>query len=514
MSLTGQQQGRRTQPQRRTDLISAIINRFDDTTEPATKQEQQKISGILEENEATLRIEMRLLPEAPQSSVDKNKSMFCYAELALSSGSDKLFFNKKFPLGSHKEAIKINSNQGQKTVFITFTMAYIQKSPLINLHRLRVNMGSIRPGKTISKKILLTNVGTDMLTWSVSVPGNDGKDAPVNLKKGRYISFLNEDAKESGLYTLPDHLRDMVDLEGKWININGYPSCSEDDNNMKIRFSGTGIILYLINYPEDGDLTVTLNNRFFDKIELLEALQESIGELLVAKDMDYDHHVLSLTGKDCRLIVEGVKILGQDVASFPDQNLRIFPISGAITRQTNYLTVSLNTAQMIPGYYVGDIAFKTNGGDAMVEMFAEIMTDASPKFVDIYRYFNGEDYMYLADPQSEMQRIIPHSYVKEGIAFRLFAADTPGTAKFYRWYSPQKKSHFYHHDQSGGGKDLRGYTFEGAIGNIATSKLTNTRELYRWYNTRTGRHFYSTDARGGKINRKTYQFEGIAGYVK
>jgi hypothetical protein len=502
----------RTQSAERRDLISAIIGRFGDTPEP--KQEQQKISGVLQENEDTLRVEMRLLSEDSQSTVDKSKSMFCYVELTLSSRSDKLFFNKKLAIGSHKEPIKIDSNYGQKTVFITFNIAYVQKTPLINLKPLRVDLGSIQPGKTISKKVLLTNIGKDMLTWSVTASGNDGKMPPLDLKQGRYISLFSEGAKESAIYNMPDHLRDMFDLTGKWTNTNGYPSCSGGDNHIRINFSGTGIILYLLNYPEQGHLSATLNKHSFDKIELLEALQESTGELLVARDLAYDNHVLSITGKDCRLILEGVKILGQDVASLPDKNLRIFPISGATTRQTNYLTVSLNTAQMTPGYYVGDIAFKTNGGDAMVEVFAEIMADASPKFVDIYRYSNGEDYMYVADVQSEMQRIIQNNYVKEGIAFRLFTADAPGTIKFYRWYNPKRKSHYYHHDQSGGGKDLRGYVFEGSIGNIATSRMTNTRELYRWHNTRTGRYFYSTDMQGGKINRKIYRFEGIAGYVR
>jgi hypothetical protein len=114
----------------------------------------------------------------------------------------------------------------------------------------------------------------------------------------------------------------------------------------------------------------------------------------------------------------------------------------------------------------------------------------------------------------ETKRFSQNAYVKEGIAFRLFVPETPGTRSFYRWYSPQKKEHFYHHDRSGGGKNLQGYVFEGAIGNIATSKMTNTRELYRWVNTSTGNHFYSTDPKGEKVVKKRYRFEGIAGYVK
>ena len=169
---------------------------------------------------------------------------------------------------------------------------------------------------------------------------------------------------------------------------------------------------------------------------------------------------------------------------------------------------------MLPGYYMDDIVFNTNGGEAIVEVFAEVLPDNLSKAVDIYRYYNGEDYLFTADPQSETRRLAQNNYVKEGIAFRLFKPDTPGTTSFYRWYNPQRKSHFYHYDSNGGKKDLSGYIFEGSIGNIATSRLTNTRELYRWYNSKTGHYFYSTDLQGGKINKKAYRFDGIAGYVK
>jgi hypothetical protein len=169
---------------------------------------------------------------------------------------------------------------------------------------------------------------------------------------------------------------------------------------------------------------------------------------------------------------------------------------------------------MSPGYYVDDILFHTNGGEAIVEIFAEVLPENISKVVDIYRYYNGADYLFTADPQSETKRLIQNNYMKEGIAFRLFKPDTPGTAAFYRWYNPQIKNHFYHYDSRGAGKDLRGYIYEGTIGNIATSRLTNTRELYRWYNTKTGHYFYSTDMQGGKINKKVYRFDGIAGYVK
>ena len=55
------------------------------------------------------------------------------------------------------------------------------------------------------------------------------------------------------------------------------------------------------------------------------------------------------------------------------------------------------------------------------------MPDNVSKSVDIYRYYNGTDYLFTANPQSETKRLIQNNYVKEGIAFRLFNPDTPGT---------------------------------------------------------------------------------------
>ncbi len=108
-------------------------------------------------------------------------------------------------------------------------------------------MGSILPEKTVSKKIMVTNSGKEMLTWSVAVQKHERKDAPANYQKGRYISFVNEEARESGVYTVPGHLKETMELMGKWKESNGYPSGAEGENFIKINFSGTGIISVFIN---------------------------------------------------------------------------------------------------------------------------------------------------------------------------------------------------------------------------------------------------------------------------
>jgi hypothetical protein len=232
--------------------------------------------------------------------------------------------------------------------------------------------------------------------------------------------------------------------------------------------------------------------------------------LVIAERLVDGPHVLTVVNKEGNLKIEGVKISGKDVIRGPAGWINVLPNSGTTTSQTNYLNVTLNTGQLAPGYYGDSIVFKTNGGDEIVDVYIEVTQDNVSRVIDIYRYSRGLDYLFTADPQMEAKRLSLNSYVKEGIAFRLFIAETPGTRSFYRWYSPQKKDHFYHHDSKGGGKNLQGYGLEGSIGNIATSKMTNTRELYRWINTSTGNHFYSTE----NVAKSGYHFDGIAGYVK
>ncbi|MEN6421811.1 MAG: hypothetical protein ABFD76_07655 [Smithella sp.] len=479
-----------------------------------SRTEKQKLSGSLTDNSASLHVTIRLLHKESSSQEAGSRKGPALVEMKLESAGGKIICPKEFSAGTHKEAINVSHTKGQKVILVTFIIAFTQKTPLINLTPLRLDMGSVLPEKIISKKILLTNSGRDMLMWSVAAQKHEKEDLPDDFQQGRYLSFVNEETRGTGFYALPAHLKDKVELTGRWTESNGYPLGAPGENIIKINFNGTGIILYLLNYVKEGNVAVFLDKKLIDTNDLFEELEENEGELLIADNLIDGPHVLTITGKDNLLIFEGFKILGIKTAYLPPDSIKIFPNSGATTRQTHYLTVSMKTGQMLPGVYQEDLVFRTNGGEAIVEVYAEVLSDNISKTVDIYRYYNGMDYLFTADPQAEALRLAQNNYVKEGIAFRLFKPETPGTVAFYRWYNPQRQSHFYHYSYNGGGKDLRGYVFEGSIGNIATSKLTNTRELYRWYNSRTGRYFYSTDMMGGKISKKFYRFDGIAGYVR
>ena len=477
------------------------------------KLENQKLSNIQEDDTDSLHFEIRLPVDGEQLKSYKYKTALYNTEIQLEVGRGKLICQKDLHIGIHKEAIKITSTGGSRTIYITFKIVATQESSMINFNPARLDMGCVIPGKTVSKKIMLTNKGKERLVWAVVARKPKRNENTSIFKKERYISFLNEEVRGSGDYSVPGHLRDSVELYGKWTENDGYPFSVGGGNSIKYRFNGTGINLNMATQSEEGSLAIYLDENMLNSYNWSASKKEK-GELVLAEGFADGPHVLTIVNKEGNLKLEGVKISGKDVIRGPAGWMTVLPNSGATTSQTNYLNVTLNTGQLAPGYYGDNIVFKTNGVDEIVEVYVEVLQDNVSKVIDIYRYSRGLDYLFTADPQMETKRLSQNVYVKEGIAFRLFVPETPGTRSFYRWYSPQKKDHFYHYDNKGGGKNLQGYIFEGAIGNIATSKMTNTRALYRWVNTSTGNHFYSTDPRGEKVVKNRYRFEGIAGYVK
>ena len=475
------------------------------------KLENQKISGANDNETDSLRFEIRLPVDGDQLDSYKFKSSYS-TEMQIEAGREKLICQKDLPVGIHKEAIKITSSGGSRTIYVTFKIVASQESPMINFNPARLDMGCVTPGKIVSKKIMVTNKGKEMLIWAVTARKPKRNENTSIFKKERYISFLNEEVRESGNYSVPGHLRDSVELYGKWTESDGYPYSIGGGSSIKYRFNGTGISLELAAQSEEGSLDIYLDENMLNSHKW--SAKKEKGELVLAEGLVDGPHVVTVVKKDGNLKLEGIKITGKDVIRGPSGWLTVWPNSGTTTSQTNYLNVTLNTGQLAPGYYGDNIVFKTNSGEETVDVYIEVMQDSVSRVIDIYRYSKGLDYLFTANPQAEAKMLSQNAYVKEGIAFRLFMPETPGTRNFYRWYSPQKQDHFYHHDSKGGGKNLQGYVFEGAIGNIATSKMTNTRELYRWVNTSTGNHFYSTDSRGENVAKNGYRFEGIAGYVK
>ena len=470
------------------------------------------LKGMVSAEPVYLHLELTVA-ESIEVSGDKARAQSFRTGLRLESASRELVCQKDLKAGVHRLPFKLSSPGGQRTAYVGFRINALQETPSIHLNPQRLDLGVQLPGKLLSKRIELTNRGREMLSWSVTAPKSKPGERPDDPARERYVSFHNDQLPEPGKYIMPDHLKDSMELIGKWTEKNGYPMTKGGPGSLKFRFHGTGISVFLQSHTEEGNCAVYLNEIPVYVPDVLSGVWEK-KELVIAEGLPYGPHVITIVIKDGTLELEGVKVFGQEIMRGPRGWITVFPNSGTTTTETDYINIKVNTANLAPGYYSDQITFKSNAGEEKAEVFVDVVSDTSAKSIDVYLYSKDRDYLFTSDPQADSKRLIQNGYIKEGIAFRLFAPQTPGTTSFYRWYHPVLRDHFYHHDRTGGDKKLDGYVYEGIIGNIATSRMSNTRELYRWYNPLTKRHYYSTNPKAATGARKGYRFDGIAGYVR
>ena len=473
--------------------------------------DEKKLSGVLNNGAESLQVHISFLKKTLNSDGAAAKDGKNIIQLSLEANNGINIYRKNLPFGTHREALKFASNGGTRTVFIRFELASRDVEPKIDVDPVRIDFGAVKPGEYATKRIKVTNKGQEILRWQVSVKNSSNGTSP---ESGRYSSFFNGDIKGSGVYLPPSHLKESVDMTGKWTENNGFPSSSVPMSAIRYHFWGSGIMVFLSMENDEEGVAFLVDDKHAIEPDCREGQKET-KECLVAEGLPYGQHILSIINKGSHLVIEGVRVHSRDVKNGTPGLISIFPDSGDTTRETDYVNIMASTKQLSPGFYDENIIFNSNGGKAIIEVSLEISADNKmTRVVDVYRYAAGSDYLYTANPEAEANIIHTKAYKKQGIAYRLFSQGAPGTTPFHRWYSAERNDHFYSYDLHGEGRSLKGYVYEGVIGNIATSRLTNTRELYRWYNPSTGRHFYSTDPNGEAISKRGYRFDGIAGYVR
>ncbi|MGZ6238026.1 MAG: hypothetical protein ACXWMJ_12020 [Syntrophales bacterium] len=486
---------------------SGSLNWHADGSEGWSPLDQKKLSGVLKDDVENLEVHISFL----RKTLNVGPNGKNVVQMSLEANNRINVYHKNLPYGTYREALKFASNGGTRTIFIRFELASRDAEPKIDVDPMRIDFGAVKPGESANRRIKVTNKGQEILRWRVSAKNNADGTSP---ETGRYSSFFNGDIKGSGVYLPPSHLKDAMDLTGRWVENNGLPSSSAPSSAIRYRFWGSGIIVFLSVENVQECVAFQVDDKYASEPDCHEGQKETT-ECLVAEALPQGQHVLTIMNKSGSVVVHGVRIYSRDVKKGTPGLISIFPSSGDTRRETDYVNVMANTRGHSPGFYDENITFNSNGGKAVIEVSLEISADTKmTRVVDVYRYAAGNDYLFTANPWAEANIIRTRAYKKEGIAFRLFSQGVPGTTPFHRWYNAEKNDHFYSYDLHGEGRSLQGYAYEGVIGNIGTSRLTNTRELYRWYNPSSGRHFYSTDPNGEAVSRKGYQFDGISGYVR
>ncbi len=473
-------------------------------------QDEQKISGTVEGKSSAVKIRIR---HAKGGGEAKAKGANGTVQLYLETETKTMNCKKELAPGSFRETLKIATNAGTRSIFVKFKINPAGNEPVLEVNPQRMDFGAVNAGEQVTRRLALTNKGRDMLKWSVDLSPAIQAESGSMIKKGRYISFFNVSVKGFKTYSPSQAMKESLEMFGLWVEAGGYPVSGAPNSTLKLKFAGRGIAVLFSRSPDGGSFSAYIDDKFVTRFECLSEHNEEV-EMLVAEGLADGPHTLSLISKEGHNTIEGVRVFSREVAKVGAKWIKVLPISGRTSRETDFINITIDTQHLTPGWHGDCIAFNSNGGKKIVEVSLEVLMGNIAKLLDVYRYARGYDYFLTTNPQAEARSLQAGNYQKQGIAFRLFGPGTPGTTGFHRWYHPQKGDRFYSSDPSGGRRSLNGYFYEGIIGNIATSRLTNSRELYRWYNYSSGNHFFTTDPRGEGVTKKGYRFDGIAGYVR
>jgi hypothetical protein len=471
------------------------------------------LTDVLKGDSDLLRFQLKIFSNGLEDKQKFDESGYS-GQLLFEAGKDFSTFTRKIKPGRHRELIRLHTSSGPKSFYIFFEFVDATTQPLLSVDPFHLDLGSAVQGEQVSRRVRVTNKGWETLRWRAAAGGITNSNQDRAISAGKYVSFQNEALMGSGHYTVARHLKDKLELPGnKWAEDHGYPLAASDGRTLRYHFLGTGIAVYFWKGPATGQLTAFVDDRFIFQQEGLSEQRERF-EWEVAEGLADGAHILTLINRNGPVAVEGVRIYGSEIMRLHPGYVAISPDQGAVTRQTNYVNITVNTKPLQPGQYGGQVIFDSNGGQKEVDLSLDVMADNIPRTLDVYRYFLDQDYFLTTNPQAESATVQARGYAKQGIAFRLFTPGMPGTTEFYRWFHPQKGDHFYGYEINSVKRPMQGYILEGTIGNIATSRLNHTRELYRWYNPSSKHHFFSVDPKGEGIEKKGYRYDGIAGYVK
>lgn len=472
--------------------------------------DQDRLSGTIGAEPIVLEVRLSRFDTGDEPAEDAPPAVITPVRLSLESGGRVITARREFSAGPHRVAIPFSLPGGVRNVYLRFSLPYPELETRLAVDPPRLDFGSLGSGETSTRIIRLNNVGRERLEWKAVGPAPEKEIVPIS--KGLYVSFQNLEIRGQAAYQPPPRIAESVEFPAGWSEEGGYPVSHPQGSNLKCRFRGTGAVLHLWKSTDGGTLSIYVDNRLVETVNAISDTMERFTSSGMAGLSDGPHE-LSVVVRGGRLKLEGLTIYDPDVRRGPAGWISLFPDSGVITRETDFVNIALRAENVPTGNYRDHVLIRSTGGDQVVDLSVEVRADAAAKIIGVYRYYRGSDCLFTVNPEAEAQRLHSGGYQRQGVAFRLFIPGTPGTTELYRWFNPRKRDHYYTINRAGL-HPQSGYVLEGAIGHIATSRLNDTRPLYRWRNPRTGHHFFTTDQSGEGRDKKGFRFEGIVGYVR
>jgi len=472
---------------------------------------EQEMSGIINHRHPS-RIQIAMKSSLTPAGANGNNQHLYHVQLHLEFENKHVACQQALASGPHRDGIAFNIAGEVKIIDLSYNVMEYPLEPVLSVHPQRLDFGTLAANQQAMRKIEITNRGRQPLRWKLEPLHTAPEMAGVDPVVGQYHSFFRTEIAGTGAYRLAAAKDRPVELTGHWGEMEGFPEAQEKAI-LKYHYTGGEAIVYYWKSPAGKNMSVYLDNQPMGQLEAYSE-QTVSAQYRLPESPFPGGHTLTLVNHQGRVVIEGVKILGKPLNRDQGKWLRIFPDVGATTREVDYLHLALDTTGLRPGVHGQYFLLSSNGGVTPLEIYVEVASETAAKILDVYRYSHGDDLLFSINPQGESRLASGFDYHKDGIAFRLYIAGTPGTTEFYRWYNNRAQCHFYSYEANGEGKLNRDYIWEGTIGNIATSRLANTRPLYRWHHDGTGQYFFTTDPRGEGRTKKGYKYDGIAGYVR
>lgn len=164
----------------------------------------------------------------------------------------------------------------------------------------------------------------------------------------------------------------------------------------------------------------------------------------------------------------------------------------------------------------------------ILAFFAHIQTTKAAEPVNLYRFWSDtmQGHFYTASEAEKNEVIIkyPASVWKyEGVAFQVYSNQESGTIPVHRFWSDQKRGHFYTASEDEKNYIITHYPtnvwkYEGIAWYAYSTQQPNTAPIYRFWSDNKQHHFFTFNQNEkncvlNSYSTSTWNYEGIAYYV-
>ena len=148
---------------------SGSTNWFTEGPEGWIPMENGRLSGTVGENPEPVKISLTFLNEN-----GPGKILNCSLLLRLEGGGQYAIFHREASVGVLRESFRFSFPSGTRTVFFQVRLSELASASRLDVEPMRMDLGTVRPGESISRRVHVTNRGREILKWRAGLAGSKG----------------------------------------------------------------------------------------------------------------------------------------------------------------------------------------------------------------------------------------------------------------------------------------------------------------------------------------------------